>query len=148
MKDTIHLYTIGYEGRTIKDFITALEDKKIRVLVDVRDYPFSRKPDFRQTRLSQVLENNGIHYLHYKSLGAPKPIRTKFKETGNLETFTKEYSAHLAEQDTELWELYSTALDDTSCILCFEKDAHLCHRSILGEKLGKLNGHKVAIEHI
>jgi uncharacterized protein (DUF488 family) len=40
------LFTIGYEGRGIGDFVGYLKHFKISCLIDVREIPISRKPGF------------------------------------------------------------------------------------------------------
>ena len=43
------LFTIGYEGETISDFLATIEHIGIQTIIDVRDVPISRKHDLRST---------------------------------------------------------------------------------------------------
>ncbi|WP_456372579.1 hypothetical protein [Methanocaldococcus sp.] len=43
LKKTPVIYTIGYEGRSLEEFIQVLKDVGINVVVDVRELPLSRK---------------------------------------------------------------------------------------------------------
>ena len=49
---SISLFTIGYEGAVIKDFIETLRAFDIKVLVDIREVPVSRKRGFSKNALA------------------------------------------------------------------------------------------------
>jgi uncharacterized protein (DUF488 family) len=49
------LFTIGYQGHAITTFCAILKAHGITMIVDVRERPFSRKPDFNKKRLSAHL---------------------------------------------------------------------------------------------
>ena len=78
------LYTIGYEGINIDDFIKQLKTSGVSKLIDVRDIPFSRKKGFSKEVLKETLEDNNIKYFHFKPLGSPASLRSKLKEDGGL----------------------------------------------------------------
>ncbi len=65
------LYTIGYEGRAVEDFIEDLRFADVEVLVDVRELPHSRRPGFSKSKLSEHVSRAGLEYLHLRSLGSP-----------------------------------------------------------------------------
>src|SRR5690606_12528122 len=81
------LYTIGYEGMELHSFIGTLKAYEIDVLLDVRDFPSSRKRGFSKSPLREALEAEGIEYRHEKALGTPKPIRDKVKRDGDTGAF-------------------------------------------------------------
>lgn len=57
------IYTIGYGGRTISDFIELLRRYRIDCLVDTRSLPYSRfRPDFRKKALQEHMERASIRY--------------------------------------------------------------------------------------
>jgi uncharacterized protein (DUF488 family) len=142
------LYTIGYEGRGIRDFVDHLTAKGIKILLDIRDNPISRNRDFCKSRLERTLGRQGIRYEHMKGLGTPKPIRDQYKLTGNKESFVRAFSAFLGTRGDDLNDLYADVLTSVCCVMCVERDPETCHRSIVGERLQSLNGHDVAIVHI
>jgi uncharacterized protein (DUF488 family) len=45
------LFTLGYEKRTIDEFIEILDDANVDVLIDVRDVPWSHKRDLAKSKL-------------------------------------------------------------------------------------------------
>jgi hypothetical protein len=62
------IYTIGYGGRPISDFIDLLRQYGIRRLVDIRSLPTSRfRPDYRKAALQAHLEGAGIEYIFMES---------------------------------------------------------------------------------
>src|SRR5437660_547721 len=72
---------VGYEGRTIDEFVNSLLRQGIQRLVDVRLTPLSRKRGFSKTALGLALEAAGITYEHRSALGNPKHNRTGFAGT-------------------------------------------------------------------
>jgi len=50
------LYTIGYEGAEISQFLRTLRDCGVQRVIDIRDVPVSRKPGFSKGSLSAALD--------------------------------------------------------------------------------------------
>lgn len=80
------LFTIGYEGVCIGDFMATLRLAGITTLVDIRELPLSRKPGFSKRALAGHVEAVGISYYHIQALGDPKAGRTAARE-GRLAEF-------------------------------------------------------------
>ena len=55
-----HLYTVGYEGAVLGDFIATLKAFGIKQIIDVRDLPLSRKRGFSKNALASALAEAGI----------------------------------------------------------------------------------------
>ncbi len=131
------VYTIGYEGRNLTEFIDILKKHKIQGLIDVRELPLSRKNGFSKSELSAVLKANQIVYRHIPELGSPREIRHKLWDGKNYEVFFKEYTDWLYSDNARdyLTDLEGLAHVRTSAIMCFERDVEKCHRSIIKKKL-------------
>ena len=132
----VDFYTVGYEGRVIEDFVEELVRSEIEILVDVREMPASRKPGFSKSRLSERVAEEGMEYLHIKSLGSPRESRKKLRENGDFESFSHEYADHLEcnAEDVEL--LLDLILSGKrAALMCFEKDHMRCHRTLLAQEL-------------
>lgn len=131
------VYTIGYEGKNIIQFIERLKLMNIEQLIDVREIALSRKNGFAKTALRKALEDNGIVYKHLPELGSPSDIRHKLKEDWNYVAFFKDYTKSLErpESQTALVELENLAHMRKSVIMCFEYSVEKCHRRILKEVL-------------
>ncbi|QJX02842.1 DUF488 domain-containing protein [Alcanivorax sp. IO_7] len=65
------LHTAGYEGVDIETFVGRLLDAGVDQVIDVRQYPISRKRGFSKTALSKCLAGAGIDYCHLRELGCP-----------------------------------------------------------------------------
>jgi uncharacterized protein (DUF488 family) len=66
------LYTIGFEGADIAQFLGTLVACEIEQVLDIREVPVSRKPGFSKSSLQMALDAIGIRYCHLKALGDPK----------------------------------------------------------------------------
>lgn len=130
------VYTIGYEGTDIERFVQTLKAVGIKTLADVRAVALSRKKGFSKNALKARLEDEGIEYLHFAALGDPKPGREAAR-AGNHDLFRKIYSKHLSGEiaQVSLAELSKTVGKAPTCLLCFERDPIVCHRSIITQKL-------------
>ena len=133
------VFTIGYEGLKIEDFIDKLMQEKIEQLIDVREIAFSRKNGFSKGLLDQYLREAGIRYKHFNYLGSPKGIRDKLHQDWDYKEFFSEYTKHINDQEVqeELRDLEGLAKMRKTAIMCFEKDFSKCHRSIISQELRK-----------
>jgi uncharacterized protein (DUF488 family) len=134
-------FTIGYEGSSIDNFITTLQQAGVKVLIDVRDVPLSRKRGFSKTSLAAHLEANGISYVHLRGLGDPKPGREAAR-AGQYSLFRRIFGHHMetetAQRDLE--KAVELVKKHPSTLMCFEKEHCQCHRSIVASHIIDLTG--------
>lgn len=133
------LYTAGYEGLTIDEFIARLKQAGIDKVLDVREYPLSRKKGFSKNAFALCLAAEGIAYEHSRPLGCPKPVRKQYKEDGNWGTYARHFRAYIRTQGPVLGELVSSAASQRICMVCYEADANFCHRSLIAEAAAELD---------
>ena len=126
------IFTIGYEGTDIDRFVATLVDVGVEVLVDVRAVSVSRKKGFSKNGLRARLEAEGIRYVHLRGLGDPKPGREAAR-AGRYDDFRTIYGQHLISQEAQdaLAQLGTLTQEQTTCLMCFERDPTVCHRSIV-----------------
>jgi hypothetical protein len=62
--DKTILYTIGYEGVSLEEYLNKLILNDIKVLCDVRKNAFSMKFGFSKSQLENACEGVGIKYVH------------------------------------------------------------------------------------
>ncbi|HWQ14754.1 MAG TPA: DUF488 domain-containing protein [Roseiflexaceae bacterium] len=129
------LYTAGYQGHTIETFLDLLGGHAIEHLIDVRQLPFSRKPDFSKKRLRAHLEAAGVGYSHIVGLGTPKPLRDEVRRTKDYAAFFAHMRTCLAEQGDALEEALALVRTRRCLLLCFEADPAACHRTVVAEAL-------------
>ena len=142
------LFTVGYEGRSIDEFVVYLNAHGIRRLIDIREIPISRKRGFSKSSLKARLEDEKIEYLHIRSLGSPSAIRNKLKDDHDFEKFFYSYSVHLSMQTAVLREVIRLAQDGLNCLLCFEREAENCHRSAVAKRMTEISDRPFHIQHI
>ena len=143
------LYTLGYEKRTIEEFLAILKSVEVDVLIDVRDVAWSHKRDFAKAALHAHLAANGIGYVHARFAGNPKRLRAR---GGTSEELLAIYAEHL-DDHPEIVEEFRALVADLAkdgrrpCIMCFERDPRDCHRSVLAARwMGRRRGARV--EHL
>lgn len=125
------LYTFGYEGLAIDQYITRLQQVGVKTIVDVRQLPLSRKRGFSKRSFSEALEKSGIAYLHSPTLGCPKAIRDAYKISGDWDQYTTAFMAYLRTQDASIRELAKISRATNACLVCFEADFNFCHRTFV-----------------
>lgn len=143
----IRLLTIGYEGKSIQEFISELVSCAVRVLVDVRELPLSRKPGFSKSRLSAQLRAKGIDYVHMRSLGSPPGVRRQLREDHNYKAFFDAYAVHLASNAEAVTEVRELLAREPVCLMCYEAEAERCHRSALASAVARASDGHVEVEH-
>ena len=142
------LCTIGYQGKTVDEFIGQLENFRVSILIDVREIPISRKKGFSKTSLSQHLREHDIEYVHLGELGSPRALRHKLRKDNDYDYFFTEYSRHIKSHMQIIEALCKTISDHICCIMCYEKLPGYCHRSIVAEEIRKSDGNGLVIQHI
>lgn len=134
------LFTIGYEGMALDDMLGKLKANKIDLVVDVRALPLSRKKGFSKNALAKALEGVGIAYAHRVALGTPKPMRTRYKRDHDFAALKVAFEKYLEDQTYSLMELNELVKGKRACLLCFEADPNLCHRSLVAAAARRLGG--------
>lgn len=134
------IYTIGYEGLDIEDFLALLRQSGVDTVVDIRELPLSRKRGFSKNGLREILEANGFGYRHIVELGCPKPIRNQYRLDGDWSRYKKDFKRYLAGRAADISELSSLAGDAHYALMCFEADYAMCHRSMVAEAIRRTSG--------
>ena len=126
------LFTIGYQQAKPADFLAALKEAGVGVLLDVREVAWSRRPEFAKRALSDALQVAGIDYVHLKGLGTPKSGRAAAK-AGDRRGFHAIFAAHAEtpEFQSDLAKAADLAAPGGACLMCYERDPNACHRSIV-----------------
>lgn len=126
------IFTIGYEGATVGEFIAALKQVGVERVIDVRALPLSRRPGFSKSALRSALEEAGIEYVHLKALGTPAEGRTAAR-AGRHEDMERIYSGQLElpEAMVQSAQMLELTREKRSALLCMERDPAHCHRTLL-----------------
>jgi len=143
------LFTIGYEKLDQKQFMAHLSNHGVEVVADIRKLPVSRKKGFSKTALRETLSCEGIDYLNYQPLGAPKELRDELYKSGNYNRFFRKYEKNISDKTDYLAEILSLINSGRNVtLLCFERNPQECHRKVVAEEIRKLDGNGLKVEHI
>ena len=130
------IFTIGYEGATMDEFLAALKNAGVERVIDVRALPLSRRPGFSKTPLRLALGEVGIEYVHLKALGTPSEGRTAAR-AGRHEDMKRVYAGQLElpEAIAQGAQMLDLAAEKPSALLCMEREPAQCHRTLLLEAI-------------
>jgi uncharacterized protein (DUF488 family) len=128
----VRIFTIGYEGTTVGEFLTALAEAGVKRVIDVRAVPNSRRPGFSKTPLRNALAEAGIDYVHLRALGTPADGRAAVR-AGRHDDLVRIYAGQLElpEAIAEGAQMLELAGEEPSALLCYERDPAGCHRTLL-----------------
>jgi len=128
----MRIFTIGYEGTTVPEFVAALQRAGVERVIDVRALPLSRRPGFSKTPLRGALEEAGIEYVHLKALGTPSEGRTAAR-AGRHSDMERIYAGQLElpEAMAQSAQMLELAREKLSALLCMEREPAHCHRTLL-----------------
>lgn len=127
------LISLGYEERSVDDLVQDLKRRSVKILVDVRLTPLSRKPGMSKRKLAAVLAEADIAYVHLPALGNPKENREPFR-MGDLASHERFRALLDDEGAMQALDHIAGFLDDGAvAVLCFERSHEDCHRHLIAE---------------
>lgn len=135
-----NFFTLGYQSHNIRTLLAVLSQNGVKVLIDVRQNPVSRKTGFSKHHLEKSVARSGIEYLHFPCLGTPLRIRKLYRETGDSRRALEQYQKHLRNQRKCLRSLVRIATSKHVCLMCLEADHSSCHRSAIAQRLMEMTG--------
>lgn len=146
----ITLFTIGYEGISLEEYLNRLIKNDIKILVDVRNNPLSMKYGFSKNQLKRFCESLGIQYMHFPEVGIQSEQRKELKtQTDFDELFTIYRNDNLKKTiKTQSSLLFLLKQNKRIALTCFEAKICQCHRKHLAEAIEKLSDFNFEIKHI
>ena len=141
------LFTLGYEGLHLEEYVNRLLRNGVKLLCDVRRNPLSRKFGFTQRSLATLLPRLGIEYEHLPELGIEAESRKHLEGEDDYKALFAAYRQTLPERGdglTRIMELFDR--HGRIALTCFEREPHNCHRHCISEFLARQ--HKIAIRHL
>lgn len=138
VKEPNIVYTIGHSTHPIDKFIRMLQSFDIRVLVDIRAMPGSRKfPQFDQENLTRSLADAGIRYVYSSGLGGRRKRRKDSLDTVWRNTSFQAYADYMETTEFEkaVIDLQQTAIERATAYMCSEAVWWRCHRSLVSDYL-------------
>jgi uncharacterized protein (DUF488 family) len=141
-------YTVGYQGHSIETFLDLVLAHGLAQIIDVRQLPFSRKPDFSKKRFATHLADAGMMYTHLVALGTPKPLRDEVRRTHDYPAFFVAMEALVAEQPAAVREALEIAHARPAALLCFEANVEECHRLTVAQAMVQASLEECEVIHL
>lgn len=144
------LFTIGYEGISLEEYLNRLIKNDVKVLVDVRNNPLSMKYGFSKSQLKRFCESLGIQYVHFPEVGIQSEQRKELNTQADYDSLFAVYcennltkTAHSQQKILNLLEKHNRI-----ALTCFEANICQCHRKHLAEAIERLDGFEYEVKHI
>ncbi len=132
------IYTIGHSTHTLAEFVRMLQSFEIKILVDIRSLPGSRKyPQFNKDSLEIALPEMGINYIHLTALGGRRKVNKDSENTAWRNTSFRAYADYMETEEFKrgIVELEKLAIAKTTAYMCAEAVWWRCHRSMVSDDL-------------
>lgn len=142
------LFSVGYQGHSIATFLELLLSHGVSTVIDVRERPYSRKPDFSKKRLSAHLAAEGVGYTHFVELGTPKPIRDQVRRSKDYPAFFAAVTPLIEAEEAALQAALALARAQTCALLCYEGPVAECHRLAVAEAMLRRAEGSLRVEHL
>jgi uncharacterized protein (DUF488 family) len=144
------LFTIGYEGVSLEDYLNRLIQNDVKILVDVRNNPLSMKFGFSKSQLKRYCESLGIQYLHFPEVGIQSDQRQELRSQSDYDKLFTVYREKTLTQTTKTQNAIFELLKQNKriALTCFEADINQCHRKQLAESIQLIPGFIYELKHI
>lgn len=124
------LFTIGYEGISLEEYLNKLIQENIQVLCDVRKNSKSMKYGFSKNQLKAACEGLGIAYIHLPEVGIDSDKRQTLTCQLDYDVLFEDYNQTVipstAKQQSQIIALIKN--NKRVAITCFEANICQCHR--------------------
>ena len=144
------LFTIGYEGISLEEYLNRLIKNDIKILVDVRRNALSMKFGFSKNQLKDYCDKLGIEYMHIPEVG----IQSEFRQELNTQIDYDKLFSLYKKNNLSTTALHQQKILDllkekkTIALTCFEANICQCHRKHLAEAITQLPGWDFELKHI
>jgi len=150
--------TIGVYGATLESFLAALAEADVGLVLDVRQRRGVRGREYawaNSLRLQAALADASIGYRHHRELAPTTELRRlQYREDDRLgegkrsrTVLAPEYRRRYVREILDAVDLDAFAAslprEYASALLCVERDARACHRSLIAARLAAEQGARV-----
>jgi uncharacterized protein (DUF488 family) len=144
------LFTIGYEGISLEEYLNRLIKNDIKLLIDVRNNPMSMKFGFSKSQIQKYCESLGIEYLHIPEVGIESQHRQELNSQKDYDNLFKIYKDKTLIKTELQQEQILNLLEKKKrvALTCFEANICQCHRKHLAESIASLPEWNYEIKHI
>jgi uncharacterized protein (DUF488 family) len=144
------LYTIGYEGISLEEYLNRLIKNDVKVLVDVRNNPLSMKFGFSRNQLKSFCLSLGIEYLHIREVGIQSNQRQELNSQLDYDKLFETYKKINLKETVSSQDQILNLLKQKKriALTCFEANICQCHRKHLAEAITNLPEWNYELKHI
>lgn len=144
------LYTIGYEGISLEEYLNRLVKNDVKVLVDVRNNALSMKFGFSKKQLKTFCASLNIEYLHIPEVGIQSDQRQELKTQTDYDKLFDIYKNQNLKKTVSHQQKILNLLKDRKriALTCFEANICQCHRKHLAEAIITLPEWNYELKHI
>lgn len=144
------LFTIGYEGVSLEEYLNRLLKNDIKVLVDVRSNPMSMKFGFSKSQLQRYCNSIEIEYIHYPEVGIQSEQRKELNTQADYDQLFALYRKNNLTETTTSQQQILRLLQEKKriALTCFEANICQCHRKHLAEAIENLPDFNYEVKHI
>jgi uncharacterized protein (DUF488 family) len=142
--------TVGVYQSSLDDFLQKLKRHRVAMVVDVRQRRGVRGREYawaNSRRLQTALQQAGIAYRHHPELAPTTELRQlQYREDDRLKVgkrsrialsdeYRRRYLAEVLDRVDLGRVLESLPDESTAALLCVERDAPACHRSLIAARM-------------
>jgi uncharacterized protein (DUF488 family) len=145
----VELLTVGHGTVAADELAELLQGAGVRLLVDVRSYPGSRRhPQFGREALESWVPEAGIGYRWERRLGGRRPVEPDSPNVALRNLSFRGYADHMASAEFRqgLDELVAGAAWVRTVVMCAESLWWRCHRRLLADAAVMIRG--VDVRHL
>jgi len=144
------LFTIGYEGISLEEYLVRLLKNDVKVLVDVRNNALSMKYGFSKSQLKKYCASLGIDYVHIPEVGIKSDQRQELNTQSDYDVLFAAYRKNNLSKTIAYQSEILTLLQKNKriALTCFEANICHCHRKHLAEAIETLPEFKYEVKHI
>ncbi len=148
--DKTILYTIGYEGISLEEYLNKLIINDIKVLCDVRKNSVSMKYGFSKSQLEKACDGVGVKYIHIPELGIESDKRQVLNTQSDYDKLFMSYRNEILPQTIEFQlKLLGLLMNyERIALTCFEANICQCHRKHLADAITKFPEFNYELKHI
>jgi uncharacterized protein (DUF488 family) len=144
------LFTIGYEGVSLEEYLVRLLKNDVKVLVDVRNNPLSMKYGFSKSQLIKYCSSVGIEYVHIPEVGIQSEQRQELNQQSDYDklfaNYRKNNLSKTGKYQNDILELLKKK--KRIALTCFEANICHCHRLHLAKAIENLPDFSYEVKHI
>lgn len=132
------VWTIGHSTRPIEEFLGLLDEHRIKLLIDVRRFPVSKRyAQYDEANLRNSLASAGLEYLWLPELGGRRNPRRDSPNTGWRNAGFRGYADHMMTREFTrgLERVIESAKHTRLVLMCAESVWWRCHRGLISDAL-------------